>query len=594
MKKLSFIVAMALAVVANYSCGEYDNSVLDNGKTTITDANGNPYEVDAIASFLANPGDEVKVGIQVTDGEDYYALKSGDNIVTAQVNDQEIVTLTLNEVGENGEILLLGNNNIQALTIDNAYLADVVPEKIANLVTLGISNIDADEMELPKFGKLENFSLLNTGLESIILGDNSDLKTLTINNNKNLKALDLKDYYQLETVDLSQNALANIEFSNEYKALTDFNASENQLTAFDPSVMRNVKNLDLHQNKIEGEIDLTVCNSLETVDLEDNELSSVVAGKAVEKYVDGEWATEKTGNVKTLLNIANNKLGFGAMPLIANIEGEYIYAPQKPIDVILAEGILDLSAHYDVDGNITTYEFDPEETEVDRLKNGRFAFPEAVNGVVVNMTNAAFPGLTVQTVEINSEAASNIIYSFNPATDVNATGGTIEYVHSATGNKEIDGVDYLHYQDELMTKNYTTILLDGTKASLAKAPYHYVRINLDEPLKKGNVLRFTGFRMSMVVPSEEASIYLLFDKLNNNSIRLGNDYKPGMEKTFEFNGTLMFNNIWENSLLPSELTLTVSDAIAGSESFKFTRNIADTNIYITKIEILRKAEPVIK
>ena len=52
----------------------------------------------------------------------------------------------------------------------------------------------------------------------------------------------------------------------------------------------------------------------------------------------------------------------------------------------------------------------------------------------------------------------------------------------------------------------------------------------------------------------------------------------------------MFSNIWFNGLTPNELTLTVDEAMAGSKSFKISRNVANTDIYLTKIEILRKAE----
>ena len=83
---------------------------------------------------------------------------------------------------------------------------------------------------------------------------------------------------------------------------------------------------------------------------------------------------------------------------------------------------------------------------------------------------------------------------------------------------------------------------------------------------------------------------LLFDLLNDNSKRLGNDYKPGRPYTFEYFGTQMFNNIWENGLIPNELTLIVDEAIAGSESFKVALNDHETDIYLTKVEILRKAE----
>ena len=570
MKKLSFIVAMALAVVANYSCGEYDNSVEYSGKTTITDANGNPYQVGPVATLKANAGDQVTVGIQVYDGEDYYALKSGENIVTAQVNDQEVVTLSPITVADDGVIEVLGNNNIHTLTLNKAFISNIDKTKITDLVALEISDVEVESIELLKYEKLEKLTMVNCGLKNIVLDDVSNLEKLDLNTN-NLTTINLKKCYNLETVDLSNNALTNVDLANDYTKLTAFFAPHNQLTSFDATKMRNVKTLDLQDNQLQGEINLAVCSDLETAYLQDNELTAVKASK-----------------VATELNIANNKLGFDSMPLVGSIDGNYIYAPQKDLDVIVANGILDLSAQYMIDGNLTTFVFDPEETEIDALENGRFAFINAVNNVVVSMTNDAFPGLTLKTVPITSEAASNIIYSFIPETDANATGGEIIYEHTTTGTAA-DEIDYLHYKYEYKANNfYTTILLNGTKESVANLPYHYVRVNLDEPLKKGNVLRFTGYRFTPT--SEHASLYLLFDLLNNNSERTYLDYFPGSYKTFEYNGQLMFSNIWFNGLTPNELTLTVDEAMAGSKSFKISRNVADTDIYLTKIEILRKAE----
>ena len=570
MKKLSVIVAMALAVVANYSCGEYDNAVVDNGKTTIIDDNGNPYEVGGITTFEATPGQEVTVGIQIFDNEDYYALKSGDNFVYSKVDNQELTMLDPIIVGEDGVIEVLGNSNIQKLFIIGATPTNFEAEKLTNLESLTMRLSTVESLDLSAFEKLNTVIITDGKLKSIELGENYGLKVLDLDENE-LTSINLKNYYQLEKVNLAYNYLQNIDLANDYNQLTEFYAQDNQLTSFDATKMTSIKKLDLSNNLLEGEIDLSTSEN-EVVLLNNNLLTSV-----------------KVKDVTGKLDISNNMLGFDTMPLPTMVTGTYIYADQKPYIVIPVNGILDLSNLYEIDGNITTYEIDPEETEVDRLKNGRFAFPTATDGIVVTMTNESFPALTLKTIAFNTEAASNIIYSFNPETDVDADGGSIKYVHSLIGDKAIDLMDYLHFKDEYKTKGYyTAILLNGTKESIANNPYHYLQINLDEPLKKGNVLRFTGFRLTP--PSETANLYLLFDLLNDNSKRLGNDYKPGRPYTFEYFGTQMFNNIWENGLVPNELILIVDEAIAGSESFKVALNDHETDIYLTKVEILRKAE----
>ena len=573
MKKLSFIVAMALAVVANYSCGEQDNSVDNNGKTTITDANGKPYEVGNVGTFVADPGSEVTVGIKVYDGEDYYALKSGNNIVTSKVNDQEYAIFSPITVADDGVIQLLGNKDIHSLAIQGAMPANFDSEKLAKLVALEIAGVELEKFEMEKQETLDTLRIVLCGLESIDLGDNTSLKYLDLRMN-NLTSLDLKKCYQLGTVLLNANHLNNIEFSNEYANLTEFYAGHNKLTTFDPSKMRHLKVLDLNDNKLQGEINLIPCLDLEEVYLEENELTNV-----------------KVGDVKKELNISFNKLGFGNMPLPSSFaEGvNYCYAPQKEIDVDITDGILDMSKQYVIDGKETTFDFNPIDTEVDFMQNGKIAFPSDVNNVVITMTNESFPGLTLKTVPFSTTAASNVLYSFDPSIDIDANGGKISYVHTTTGKPE-DEIDYLHYFDEIKTKNwYTAILVNGVKENLSNIPYHYVRVDLDEPLKSGYVIRFTGFRNT---PSDEHSrLLLLFDLLNNDNERVYKTYMPGEEKTFEYSFPEMFSNIWYNALTPNNtIQLTADEAIAGSKSFKIVLNEHVTESYITKVEVLRKAE----
>ena len=573
MKKLSFIVAMALAVVANYSCGEQDNSVDNNGKTTITDANGKPYEVGDVGTLIAEPGRLVTVRIKLYEGEDYYALKSGDNIKTALVNDQEYVAIEDFPVAEDGVIQLLGNKEIHSLGILGATPAYLDSEKLSRLVALGIADVKLEDFKLEKQETLDTLAIINCGLESIDLGDNTSLKYLDLKIN-NLTSIDLKKCYKLEYVDLGLNQLTNIELSNEYANLTLFDAEYNNLTTFDPSKMRHLKELYLSSNNLQGEIDLTPCLDLESVNLENNELTNV-----------------KIGNVKKGLNISNNKLGFGNMPLPSIFADEvfYCYAPQKDIDVSITNGILDMSEQYVIDGNFTTFDFDPEDTEVDFMENGQIAFPTDVNNVVITMTNASFPGLTLKTVPFSTAAASNVLYSFEPAIDNFANGGEISYIHTNTGTAA-DDIDYLHYFDEINTKNwYTTILVNGTRENLCAAPYHYVRVDLNEPLKKGNIIRFTGFRNTQ--PDEASNLLLLFDLLNNDEERTYKTYKPGDDDTFEYAFTEMFSNIWETGLKPDKtIQLIVDEAIIGSKSFKIVLNDHVTDSYLTKIEVLRKAE----
>lgn len=577
MKKLSVIVAMALAVVANYSCGEYDNSVIDNGTTTITDENGKPYEVSNILELQAVAGQEVILGIRVYPSEtstvDYYALKSGENVVTAKVDDQNIVTVGPISVADDGKIELLGNNDIETLVVHNASLQNFDCAKLAKVKTLDTYNGNVSSVELPKLENLESIVFYNCGLESIDLGENYELKYLDLRGN-NLKTLNLKKNYKLETVHVSFNKdLSNIDFTNEYANMIVFDAANCALTSFDASKMRKLTTLDLSNNKLEGEISLAYGN-YETVNLENNNLTSVIGGE-----------------IATLLNIANNKLTFAKMPLPSAIKGTYTYAPQQEVDPIFdSKGILDLSAQYIINNVETVYETNVSEEDVDNLPRGRFAFINNIVDGQYTMTNTEFPELTLNTKVFSTGASSNEILTIETQANAEPTevGGSIMHVWTKTGT-DADKVNFLSYFDEYNTRNYYyTLLVNGTKESIAQKDYNYFLVELDDPLMKGNVIKFTGFRNT--ASSEHSSLYLLFDLLNNNEKRLGKDYKPGMDYTFEYNIPGMFANIWYNDLVPDVLAVTVDEAIEGSMSFKFALNESVTPTYLTKIEILRRAK----
>ena len=559
MKKLSVIVAMALAVVANYSCGEYDNAANENGATTIKDENGNPYEVGSVLTLQAIPGEEVQVGLMVYPSEtstvDYYAVKSGENIVTAKVSNSQFVYMAPIVAAEDGVVELLGNNDLMAFAVKGATPTSFDSKKLAKVKQIDIDFANVTEVALPKLENLERIGIYDCGLTAIDLGDNNQLKEVSLQRN-DLKTLDLKKYYKLKKVDVSNNPnLTEIALSNEYADMVSFAATNCSLTEFDGNKMRNLQALNLSYNKL----------------------------------------TSFAVNTKKIitLDVSNNNLSFSALPLPSSIESmSYNYAPQNEIAVEnpLTSGILDLSAEYKFKETVTNYIFNIDE-KVDDLEGGKFAFLNPVKGVVCTMTNDEFPGLTLNTIAFDTNAAPNEKFTCTTSDEgLVIEGGIVKHVFSKTGTAE-DKVDYLNYKkykNETTDAYYNTIRVNGTKQSIAKKPFNYIRVDLDEPLKKGNVIRFTGFRLTPT--SEHAQLYLLFDLLNDDQSRFGLDYFPGSEKTVEYTSPYMFANIWESNLVPDYDTLLVDEFMEGSKSFKIALDPADTEAYITKIEILRQAK----
>ena len=535
---------MALAVVANYSCGEYDNPVDENGTETITDADGNELTAAATLQVNAEAGDELTATIEVSDN-DKVALKSGDNVAEPAADGSITV-----EVDETGVVEVLTNSDIVKLTITDAKLTSI---------------------DLGEISTLEYVDLSDNELTDIDLSNNYDLTYVDLSGNQ-LTSVDLKNNFKLEYVDLSNNQLTTVGLSNAYDNLLVFKAANNQLTEFDAAKMRKLKTLDLSNNQIAGELNL-VAPEYDKVNVSNNQLTAVKVAKVTD------------------LDVSNNNLLFSTLPLPTVVSGTYVYAPQNDYTPAISGGILDLSAEKTVGGNDTAYDTNLEDG-VDFDENEFvFAFVKTVNDKI-ELTNATFPGLTI-TVNVATAAADNTIFAWTQDY-ITYNDANIKAVRSKDGTDE-DNIDYIHYKkadDPFLCDYYDVIRVNGTKQSIeggttSPKRFNYILVEFDEPLQVGNVLKFTGFRRTNV--SANANLYLLFDLKNDNKNRVYNDYRPGDELTQEYTFGEIFPNIWENGVVPGELTLIVDKSIAGSKSFKIARNNeAETEIYLTNIEILRR------
>jgi hypothetical protein len=608
---------MALAVVANYSCGEVDNPVEKVDKATIN-VDGKDVEVGLVASLLGAPGEEVTITLgSYSENDETYAVNFGDGFsedcikkvgyqnmgpVDPENGGRVSATTFTGTVGNEGVVKIYGNSNLWLLGLmGNIIPFEISEERMNNLVELRISGAPVDEFKAENLDKLETLSITNTPVETVDVTMAQNLKNLSIiqtaqstcdsklasinlSSNKALKnltigapgttkvcpmtSIDLRANINLESVNLQNNQLTEILFG------------ENKIT-----------DLYVQNNKLES-LDLRMLTKLKNLWASNNLLTSIDLSYIVEK-----------GRA----NIDNNCFTLATLPTKpANISAsKYTYAPQPALEVPASAFILDLTDQLTTQGVLdepatteytfvtasgTTLELD-EDYEV--ITPGKFRFlktqTEKVHGV---LTTAAFPKFTganaYVTTEFDAVEAPNTIFECvaGPIT----TGGFVTSVRTMTGTAEdaIDYLDYKKYKNETSAYYYNTIRVNGTKESIANKPFNYIRVDLDEPLKMGNIIRFTGFRLTP--PSDHAQLYLLFDLLNDDESRYALNYFPGDKDTFEYTFGEMFANIWENGLVPNTQTLLVNEAIKGSKSFKIALNPADTEVYLTKIEVLRKAE----
>jgi hypothetical protein len=352
--------------------------------------------------------------------------------------------------------------------------------------------------------------------------------------------MDLTKNYQLQEINLAYNKLQSLKLANSYENLEILSLTDNQLTEL---------NLDGYYPK------------LASITVNKNQLTSIDVSKV---------------SALTTLNCANNKLNFATVPLNATT-----YGNQADYETTTVNGILDLTDQALVDGTETVFTFDrelKEGTDYDVITNGKYRFLKAQTGLVVTMTNEALPKLTLNTIALDIDKNDGRIFEViaNGTPNPYCFGGTVVSVPAVNQN--------LGYNE----KSFDCIRITGTEETIADDT-DYIRVDLEEPLRLGEKIFFTGFRHEFNKDNAAVKLYLLFDLLNDDNARLYKTYLPKDEDTFTFTNLGMFQNIWDNdvNLVPDTQVLLVDEAIAGSKSFKIARTANTTFIYLTKINIMR-------
>lgn len=185
-------------------------------------------------------------------------------------------------------------------------------------------------------------------------------------------------------------------------------------------------------------------------------------------------------------------------------------------------------------------------------------------------------GVIGESKEAEVVKTEETIYSWeSPEGTVSEKGGTIAYVNGE------EGKDFVNYTQT----PYYTICINGKKANLddatASANAGHMVITLTEGLKEGDKITMTGFR-NKNAEGKKASVYM---KLEN-----GTEF-AGVE------GGMYWTNIYSDDTkddydsdgnTPNSYTWTVPAAEEGSKTITLTRYDGGTNLFITKIEIVRE------
>ena len=587
---------MLLTVAMTYSCANKDIPFVVPEPTVVID--GNAYKVDLLATLQGEVGAEVTLGLGVYDNFDIYGVDFGDGVILGDtvgnqnggVKGEDGLTLPgtthtrttefKGVVAGDGTVKVYGKSDIWYLNISGNLLPTAFDQpKLANVVQISITGAAADEIELPALPNLTQFNFNNSPVKKVDVSKVPTLTSLTINNmtaapqlesidiSKNpeltylslqgtangtgvLASLDLTNNTKLEGVYVQYNKIKQIKLAASYEKLGTFNASYNELEAIDPAAMPAVKWFDVRFNKIKGDLDIP-SEKLTNVYVNNNELTSV-----------------KVPNVTKQFYFDNNNMTLATMPALpegmntTSKKKQFHYAPQADMEVAPQGSVLDLSAQASAKGieaeaQATTFALTAGDAILMEGKDytvsgGKITFITDQKDVLVKMNNAGYPDLTLHTKPFDVKGTGvveegTVVFSFFEGT---ATGGTV------VGNGADEG------------KVGNEITVSSKKANIEN---DNITITLNEALKEGDVIKMTGYRKKDT--DANGNLYILFE--TGEVIDEGSDVK--------------WNNIHENvGQQPNTNSYDVNDKAAGSKVIKLARSKASTNVFIQKIEIVRK------
>lgn len=621
MKKLSIFAALLL-VFGFTSCTDIDNATgndVDDGKMTIT-LDDVMYKVDLVGTFAGKVGQEVSLKLGVYDAYDIYGVDFGDGVIhsdtvcyqnggllgddgmTKPGTKHTSATEFKGTVAGDGIVKVYGNSDVWYANLSGGLVPTALSsEKLTKIVQLWISGAEVEELDLKDLAVLEQFSFSQGSVTSVNVADNPELTNLTINNNSaskfesKLASLDVSKNAKLTylnvmgasaekpglltTLDLSNNPKL-AEFYAQYNKLTSVKFADgaklkrlyvqnNELAEMDLSGVESVKDIYASDNKLTA-IDLSKLTAKATLNLFNNELTELtvpVDAKTIDAK-NNKIAKVAIKNVTSKLALENNKLTFSNLPTVPEdlATKNYTYAPQDTVLAVKLDfQILDLTGEYgpfqgitDAKDKKTAVTFKAGEVDVPaenyEAKDGKVTFfhvYDKINGV---LTNEAFPGLTLTTKEFaiktygtDVEEEGTAFFTF---VDGAFTGGSVE---AAEGGSNAVAAE---------------IKVASKKADIET---DYVLIKLDKALAKDDVIKITGYRKKET--DAVGTLYILFET--------GEAIDEGTEN--------VWNNVHENyGQTPNTNSYKVNANAAGSKTIKLARSKASTNVYIQKIEILRK------
>lgn len=323
---------------------------------------------------------------------------------------------------------------------------------------------------IPEEESLTAFAIEGYPITDIDVREAHELRTLKIND-CGLKDIDLRYNRCLEMLNLDSNDLQNLDlqglFPNwEKNVLHNISAEDNKLTQANITVRTTIRDLDLSGNML-SDLSLKDFDSIEKIDLSDNDFSGemsltylieadsiILSGNRINRIVYDTFSN------LSLLDISDNTFDLETLPYQPGAT-KYIYAPQKPIELLQNAPAINLSSQnrvlYNDEGTIFSWKKADgtpleEGTDMTCVDGATRFLKEDLGKVYCELTNPAFPELqgdnVLRTTEVNvTGAPTTIVASFTTLEDSEAG----ELIIAADKNTSVyvdwrgDGSEFIPY-----------------------------------------------------------------------------------------------------------------------------------------------------
>lgn len=323
---------------------------------------------------------------------------------------------------------------------------------------------------IPEEESIVSFGIEDLPIANINISQAHDLRVLKIRN-AGLKDIDLRYNRCLESLNLDGNDLTGLDlqgiFANwEKNVLVDISAAGNKLTQANITVRAHIRHLNLRGNRL-SELSLKDFDNVKHLDLSDNDFSGemsltylieadsiIISGNRINRIV------HDTFSHLSLLDIRDNAFNIETLPYQPGAS-EYLYAPQKPIQLFANAPAVNLSGQNRVivDGEGTTFTWKKadgtllvEGSDITCIDGATKFLKSDLGKVYCELSNPAFPEFrgnnVLRTSEVNVVGIpTKLVASFTTLEDSEAG----ELIIAADKNTSVyvdwrgDGTEFIPY-----------------------------------------------------------------------------------------------------------------------------------------------------